>query len=271
MISEKPKFETQTPKPKLEEKESEIDPALVDKGGVQTLEGEGGAAKTEVDTGEGLPVEVPETVIEEPRVERSWREILLQAKEEFPEEIQRIIEKSSQGEKLKQEEYHRLDHFAQLWFREVLGIKIRKKISFQESVKKEPKKPKKPLTEEELAEQKRKHEEILGLAQERNKQWAEQRQTKLAELASQKINKMEQLHGALRNLDRGEPVEEFRDETRRVVYFDEESQQYFAEEDGSRKILGIGDIVSDYAWGIKYIPDGDLVELAYRIIAKKKY
>jgi len=80
---------------------------------------------------------------------------------------------------------------------------------------------------------------------------------------------MEQLHGALRNLDKGEPVEEFRDETRRVVYFDEESRQYFAEEDGSRKILGIGDIVSDYAWGIKYVPDGDMVEPAYRIITKK--
>ncbi|MBI2062384.1 MAG: hypothetical protein HYT64_01705 [Candidatus Yanofskybacteria bacterium] len=84
-----------------------------------------------------------------------------------------------------------------------------------------------------------------------------------------KQTKMESLHLALQNLDNGEPVDEFRDETRRILYFDKDTKQYFIEEDGQKKHLGIGDIASDYAWGIKYVPDGEMIEPAYRNIAKK--
>lgn len=34
-------------------------------------------------------------------------------------------------------------------------------------------------------------------------------------------------------------------------------------------MVGIGDIVSDYAWGIKYVPDGEITEPAYRTVAKR--
>lgn len=84
-----------------------------------------------------------------------------------------------------------------------------------------------------------------------------------------KKRKIKELHQAIQNLDNGEPVNEFRDKTRRIVYFDDESQQYFIEKNGARKNLGIGDIVSDYAWGIKYVPDGEMIEPAYRTIAKR--
>lgn len=81
---------------------------------------------------------------------------------------------------------------------------------------------------------------------------------------------MEQLHNALINLDAGESVEKFIDETRRVVYFDEKEKQYFVEEGGTRKAIGTGDIASDYAWGIKYLPDsGVLNPTAYRTLAKR--
>jgi len=114
----KEKFEIKPLEKKLKGKEPEPQP------GIEMWEGEGGTVEKQ----EEMVSKVPETVVEEPRVERSWREILMQAKEEFPEDIQRIIEKGSQEGKLKQAEYHRLDHFAQLWFREVFGIKIKKNI-----------------------------------------------------------------------------------------------------------------------------------------------
>lgn len=91
----------------------------------------------------------------------------------------------------------------------------------------------------------------------------------LSKLANEKQLKMEHLHESLRSLDEGAPVKEFKDETRRIVYFDEENLQYFVEEGGTRKNIGIGDIVSDYAWGIKYVPDGEMTEPAYRTIAKR--
>lgn len=90
----------------------------------------------------------------------------------------------------------------------------------------------------------------------------------LSELENDKKVKMEKLHQALRNLDEGEPVDEFRDESRRVIYYDEESDKYFINDNSQRKYLGIGDILSDYAWGIKYVPDGEMIEPVYRKIAK---
>lgn len=103
---------------------------------VEVWEGEGGTVEAQEET----VAEVPETVVEELRVERSWREILIQAKDEFPEDIQRVIDKDSQGGKLNQQEYHRLDHFAQLWFRDIFGMRIKKKMGVQELPKKKVKK-----------------------------------------------------------------------------------------------------------------------------------
>src|SRR3989344_7508647 len=91
----------------------------------------------------------------------------------------------------------------------------------------------------------------------------------IKELRAQKKEKMNLLHLSIQNLDRGEPIDELRDETRKVVYFDEGNQQYFIEKRGKRKTIGIGDIMSDYAWGIKYVPDGEMIEPAYRALAKR--
>ncbi|PIT89049.1 MAG: hypothetical protein COU27_02390 [Candidatus Levybacteria bacterium CG10_big_fil_rev_8_21_14_0_10_36_7] len=252
------KFEIKPPKQKLEEKEPEI----------KTWEDEGGAIESPKEKPEEMLVEIPETIIEEERVKKSWREILMQAKEEFPEDIQRIIEKDSQGGKLKLVEYHKLDHFAKLWFREAFGMRIKKKIKALEPVKKDEN----PQTvEEEVAEQKRETEEQKKKkSEEKIKKIEEKKKPILKQLAHQKRDRMEKLHRALRNLDLGESVKEFEDTTRRVVYFDEEEQQYFVEENGERKNIGIGDIVSDYAWAIKYFPDSRMTDpAAYRILSKK--
>ncbi|MEK7151585.1 MAG: hypothetical protein AAB784_02655 [Patescibacteria group bacterium] len=85
----------------------------------------------------------------------------------------------------------------------------------------------------------------------------------------QKVAKMEALRQAFKNLDEGEAVEEFRDETRRIIYFNEDSGQYFIEEGGQIRYLNVMDVLSDYAWGIKYVPDGEMIEPAYRRIAKR--
>lgn len=221
-----------------EEKEPEPQPEI------QTWEGEGGS----VEEAEESPAEMPETVVEEEKVKTAWQELIAQAKEEFPERIKQFIDKASRDEKLDSNEISAFDTFAYKWFRETFGIL----------------KKKKQLTKEEPAEEQR------VLKAERQKRIIEEKKSvKLAELKRQKRDKMEQLHRALGNLDNGEPVDEFRDETRRIVYFDEENQEYFVEEGDSRKVVGIGDIVSDYAWGIKYVPDGEIIEPAYRTVAKR--
>lgn len=107
-----------------------------------------------------------------------------------------------------------------------------------------------------------------------NKKPAEQKkkdkkQKVLDRLADLKRQKMENLHMSLRNLDEGEPIKEFENEARRIVYYDEYSQQYFAEKNGERKNISIGDILSDYAWEIKHVPDGEMIEPAYRTLTKR--
>lgn len=69
----------------------------------------------------------PETVVEETKVQRSWQELIIQAKEEFPEEIKVIINKTSRKENLTPKEAGALDSFSYHWFRETFGIKPRKR------------------------------------------------------------------------------------------------------------------------------------------------
>ena len=215
---------------------------------ITTWEDEGGA----IEAREEIPAEVLETVLEEAQVEKSWQEILTQARSEFPEDIQRIINKDAQGRKLSLREYNNLDHFAQLWFREIFGMRIKKKITTLGSSEE----IKKPLTKDAPAAKLEKR--------------SKKKQDQLEYLGDLKKDQMERLHRALRNLDNGELVEEFIDETRRVVYFDEKNQWYFLEKNGIRINIGIGDIVSDYAWDIKYIPDSGMIEpTAYRTLAKR--
>lgn len=69
----------------------------------------------------------------------------------------------------------------------------------------------------------------------KRKKWVQSKTEKREEqsrLAGQKKQEMKNLNRELKNLDEGEPIEKFRDKKRRVVYFDEEGQQYFTDEDG---------------------------------------
>ncbi len=111
-MSEKIKFEA----PKPTEKEPEPQPEI------ETWEGEGGTVETQDET----PAEVPETVVEEEQVKNAWQELVAQAKEEFPENIKRIIDKAVRKEKLTPEEIGALDSFSYHWFKEVFGIKVKK-------------------------------------------------------------------------------------------------------------------------------------------------
>lgn len=51
--------------------------------------------------------------------------------------------------------------------------------------------------------------------------------------------------------------------------FDEENERYYVLENEKPKYLEVADILSDYAWGIKYVPDGEMIEPAYRRLAKR--
>ncbi len=185
---------------------------------VQTWEDEGGSVEME-----------QETILEVP--EKTWREIIIDAREEFSDNFKITLDKILLGKRVSPEEQSGFDLKRDEWWKENFGMKFSQRILSTQQV--------------------------------------EEKDAKLTELGMKKREEMASLHQELTNLDAGEPVNEFRDETRRVIYFDEENNQYFVEEGGIRKNMGIGDIVSDYAWGIKYVPDGEMTEPAYRTIAKR--
>src|SRR3989344_5120325 len=193
--------------------------------GVEAWEDEGGSVEVE-----------QETISEVP--EKTWREIITDASEEFPDSFKIILDKVLLGKKVSPEEQSGFDLELDKWWKENFGMKFSQRTLSTQEVKE-------------------------------RRQLAEKRGAKLTELEIKKKEEMVRLHNALTSLDTGEPVNEFRDETRRVVYFNEENQQYFVEENGARKNIGIGDIISDYAWGIKYVPDGEMTESAYRTLAKR--
>src|SRR3989344_8185105 len=89
---------------------------------IKTWESEGGTVEAEEETS----AEVPETVVEEEKVKTSWREILIHAKEKFPEDIKYIIDKAIRKGKLTSREVGLLDSFSYRWFRETFGIIKRK-------------------------------------------------------------------------------------------------------------------------------------------------
>ncbi len=185
-------------------------------------------------------------------IKKTWLEIVADAKSEFPEEIQQIIDRRLKNELIPRDEYTVFKIAIQDWWEERFGmILFNVNLRTDKSVKKEMEHKKKKLP--------KKMPEIRQQKEENRRR----------NLRSEKVNIIGHLHQAIKNLDDGEPVNEFKDEARRVVYYDEESEKYFVENSGERNYLGVGDIVSDYAWGIKYVPDGEMIEPAYRIIAKR--
>lgn len=169
--------------------------------------------------------------------EKTWFEIIIDARSEFPEDIRKLIDKKL-SHALEPEEESKFDTARNRWWKEKFDIEFWS----------------------------RKHKK--SGAEKRGKK-LQKKERYLSKLQADKMKRMDQLHHALKNLDKGEPVYEFRDETRRVLYYDEESGKYFVDDNGQNKYLGTGDILSDYAWGIKYVPDGDMIEPAYRKIVKR--
>lgn len=166
-------------------------------------------------------------------------EMMYEEKSIFPPEIQAILEKKKSGEKLTSEEISAFDLKRNQWWEQKFGS------SFVERWQSE--------------EEKLKRGEFL----------IQRRKYRAEKLGKQKEEIMEKLMLALKNLDIGEPVEQFRQQDRRVLYFDEESNRYFTLRRGVSYYLGIGDILSDYAWKIRYMPDGEMIKPEYRRIAKR--
>ncbi len=207
----------------------------------------------------------PEVIIEkeEPKIKlgseesfgKGWLQIMQEHASEFPEYAKEILGKvSAQKEILKREE-RALENFRNFWWK-TKGLRFdawnkqrnRSLESLEIKVKTLPNK-----TPYKTGGKKREGKRLR----------------ELGEFLLIKKQKIESLHLSLQNLDNGEPVDEFREETRKILSFDEDADQYFVEENGQKKYLGVGDITSDYAWGIKYVPAGDMIEPAYRKIAKK--
>ncbi|HEY4474910.1 MAG TPA: hypothetical protein VJC06_03245 [Candidatus Paceibacterota bacterium] len=221
---------------------------------VQTWEGEGGAVEAQEQK------EIQETKAEQreekDKQELGWKQkypekmsgkaafrMMGEAGGEFTDEISQLLDKKFRKGMLNSEEQNRLNKARTKWFKERFGIEFEKRKQLKE-----------------LREM-----EKTKLRSERKK---EQRAKKFGPI---KEERMHELHQALQNLDKGEIVEQFEDETRRIIYYDEGVDGYFIENENGdkRKYLGVGDILADYAWGIKYVPDGEMTEPAYRTAAKR--
>src|SRR3989344_805441 len=183
--------------------------------------------------------------------EKGWWDIVVEAKLEFSEEIQDLINRKLSGERLPPKSQSAFDRALEKWWKERFGVSFSNR----------------HLTPEQEREQEEKrNKEKADRKLERSDKKIKRLKEKYGE---KKIERMSELKKAIKNLDKGEIVKEFGEESRRVVYFDEETGENYMEENGSRKSIGIGDIVSDYAWGIKYVPDGEMIEPAYRQLAKR--
>lgn len=73
------------------------------------------------------------------------------------------------------------------------------------------------------------------------------------ELKKRKV--MSQLRSDLQRLDENQEV--FEDEDRRLVRYDSDTDSLFIEHDDSKQMIGVGDLVGDSMWGVKYkLSDG---------------
>ena len=154
--------------------------------------------------------------------------MMLEAKAEFPQEIQALIEKRQAKKPFSPSEQSQFDKVRDKWWRDMFGA---------------------PLWQR-----------YWGLPE---------KEFKRKNLQSQKQELMAQLHVDLRNLDKGERVERFQEMERRVIHFDKNKNKYFILVYSGPRYLGIGDILSDYAWGIEYAPDEKMPPQVLRQLAKR--
>ena len=167
-------------------------------------------------------------------------QMMLEARSEFPESFREILRKKEAKQKLSPEEWSELDLITEKWWQERFGISFSKRFS--------------GLTESQRLFVRRSPTGDLP---------------KIDALVARKQIFVKKLYEELSRLDAGEAVESFGDEKRRIVYYEEQESKFFTLDNGNRKYLTIQDILSDYAWGISYVPDGEMVEPEYRLLAKK--
>jgi hypothetical protein len=177
--------------------------------------------------------------------------LMLDAIEEFSEDIREILIKKRARGAITVNERRSFDKARSLFWKKKFGINLEGVLY---NNPREDSKNKEGLADD---------QKVRG-----NKQKREKIQN-LEVIKRRKMQRMIALHSEFKNLDEGEIVTEFADETRRVVYFDEDANRYYVMEGNQQKYLGVGDLLSDYAWGIKYVPDGEMIEPAYRRMAKR--
>ena len=83
-----------------------------------------------------------------------------------------------------------------------------------------------------------------------------------------KHGRMEKLASSLYAIDHGKNIEELSGE-RRFIYYDDFQDTFYIFEKEKRRDIYIGDILADYAWGIKYVPDPEMPHSVFRQLTKK--
>ncbi|MBI2639725.1 MAG: hypothetical protein HYW90_02415 [Candidatus Sungbacteria bacterium] len=173
--------------------------------------------------------------------QRGYLEIMLDAKDELPERMQRVLMAIILHERdLTSEEQSFFDKARNVWWKERFGVSFerrpRQRIGGGEKVR--------------VKEKKR----LLGKI----------------EYTAKKKNRVKQLSRSLRALDEEKQIEEFNSEERQTLFYDDDKKSFYViDNSGQKRVLGIGDVVSDYAWGITYTPDGEMPYSVFRAIAKR--
>lgn len=165
-----------------------------------------------------------------PNIKPGYLEIMWEARGELPERMQEILEKILSGEeKMDPDEQSWFDKTREKWWMEKFGI---------------------DFTHRKSAE----------------KRGGETR----ARIKQTKNGRMEQLSQSLHALDTGELIKEFNAEERRTIFYDESSDTpYVVDANDNKRTVGAGDIMADYAWGITYVPDGEMPHSTFRRLAKQ--
>ncbi|OHB23271.1 MAG: hypothetical protein A3J67_04230 [Parcubacteria group bacterium RIFCSPHIGHO2_02_FULL_48_10b] len=83
-----------------------------------------------------------------------------------------------------------------------------------------------------------------------------------------KQGEMQKLKGRLRAIDRKEDYTSSERGGRRTLSYDESSGTLFVMKDGNQKVVGEGDVVADYVWGIMYRPDVSVPDHLWRRLRK---
>lgn len=186
----------------------------------------------------------PDTESRQERKERSpkilkqpWFQLVVQARNEFSGPVSRTIDIMVAGGRISDKEYGALYREITYWWKERFGSsfvnKKKRDLLLQHGL---------PVLDP------------LPRVKEFSPQEVKNLPHPEAIYAREKERRMSRLRVALRQLDRGEPVQEFEYATRKRVYYDAARGTYYVPGEEAYP-LTFGDILSDYAWEIKYAPE----------------